>query len=210
MQEAERAIVVGERSAGEVLGANIIKLPTGALFEYARAGFKTSHGATLEGKGVKPDVEMKLDRDSLLKGEDNQIQEAVRQIKLRKEEAKNRAPEKVEPPPPPPPAVIKAPSAIPQVNTEAEKTAEESSKRDSSFKSSPEADQVMERYIKAVGGREALERLKNRVSVGVCTYPFQNLMGKVTIYEEAPYKRSMQIEIPNLGTTKIVFDGKRG
>ena len=206
LQETGRAIVVGERSAGEVLGANIIKLPTGALFEYARAGFKTSHGAILEGKGVKPDVEMKLDRDSLLKGEDNQIQEAVRQIKLRKEEAKNRAPEKVEPPPP---AVIKAPSVIAPVNTEAEKAAE-SSKRDSSFKSSPEADQVMERYIKAVGGREALERLKNRVSIGVCTYPFQNLTGKVTIYEEAPYKRSMEIEIPNLGTTKIVFDGKRG
>ena len=209
LQETGRAIVVGERSAGEVLGANIIKLPTGALFEYARAGFKTSQGATLEGKGVKPDVEMKLDRNSLLKGEDNQVQEAVRLIKLRKEEAKNRAPDKVEPPPPPPPVAVKAPTVVVTADAEAER-GEASSKRDSSFKSSPEADQIMERYIKAIGGREALRRLKNRVSVGVCTYPFQSLTGKVTIYEEAPYKRSMQIEIPNLGTTKVVFDGKRG
>lgn len=208
LQETGRAVVVGERSAGEVLGANIIRLPTGALFEYARAGFKTSHGATLEGKGVKPDVEVKLDRDSLLKGEDNQILEAVRQIKLRKQEAKNRTGDKVEPPPPPPPIIVKAPSPAAPVNTEAGK-GEAPRTPNSSFKSSPEADQVMERYIKVVGGREALERLKNRVSVGVCTYPFENLTGKITIYEEAPYKHSMQIEIPNLGTTKIVFDGKR-
>ncbi|HJU54441.1 MAG TPA: S41 family peptidase, partial [Pyrinomonadaceae bacterium] len=62
LQESGRARVVGERSAGAVLGADIKELPTGALFEYARAGFKTSEGATLEGKGVTPDVETRLSR----------------------------------------------------------------------------------------------------------------------------------------------------
>lgn len=211
LQETGRALIVGERSAGEVLGANIIKLPTGALFEYARAGFKTGRGATLEGKGVVPDVEKRLDRNSLLKGEDNQLQEAIRQIELLKESANNKRPDSTQPPPPPPPApvVVKLPSAITTGNTEAEK-AEGASKRDSSFKSTPQVDLIMERYIKAVGGREALERLKNRVSVGICTYPFQGLSGKVVLYEEAPNKSSLQIEIPNLGITKVVFDGKRG
>jgi carboxyl-terminal processing protease len=215
LQESGRALIVGERSAGEVLGADIIRLPTGALFEYARAGFKTAQGATLEGKGVTPDIEKKLDRLSLLKGEDNQLQEAIRQIKLQKESANNKTPDPVPssptstPPPPPAPIVITVPSATASSSTGAAKE-EGASTRGSLFKSSPQADLVMERYIKAVGGREALERIKNRVSIGVCTYPFQELSGKIVIYEEAPDKRSMEIEIPNLGITKIVFDGKRG
>jgi carboxyl-terminal processing protease len=216
LQESRRALVVGERSSGQVLGANIIKLPTGALFEYARAGFKTSLGATLEGKGVTPDVETKLDRSSLLKGEDDQLQEAIRQIELGKENAKSRTPDSVPPPPPPPPlppppapVVVKIPAATASSGAESGKV-EAASRHGSSLKSTPQADLVMERYIKAIGGREALERLKNRVSVGVCTYPYQGLSGKIVINEEAPDKRSMLIEIPNLGVTKVVFDGKRG
>jgi carboxyl-terminal processing protease len=207
LQESGRAKVVGERSAGAVLGADIKELPTGALFEYARAGFKTSEGATLEGKGVKPDVETHLSRDALLKGEDDQLREAVRQVKLGKGEGQNGgwlsgpvtesvlgaiaaavpAPKQSESAPPPPPP---APAPV--------------------FKSAPEAERVMERYIKALGGREALERLTSRVSTGVCTYPFQNLTGKVVIYEQAPYKRSFEIDVPNMGVKKFVFDGERG
>jgi carboxyl-terminal processing protease len=209
LQESGRALIVGEQSSGEVLGANIIRLPTGALFEYARAGFKTSQGVTLEGKGVTPDVEKKLDRSSLLKGEDNQLQEAIRQIELYKESAKNKTPDTIAPPPPPAPIVVKPTSTPASSNTE-EAEVGGASKSGSSFKSTPQADLVMERYIKAVGGREAIERLKNRVSVGVCTFPFQELSGKIVIYEEAPDKKSMEIDIPNLGMTKIVFDGKRG
>ncbi|HYG80346.1 MAG TPA: S41 family peptidase, partial [Pyrinomonadaceae bacterium] len=182
LQESGRAKVVGERSAGAVLGADIKELPTGALFEYARAGFKTSEGATLEGKGVTPDVETRLSRAALLKGEDDQLQEAVRQVKLGKGEEPDggwlsgpvtssvlgaiaaAVPKKSESAPAPPPA--------------------------HAFKSTPEAEQIMERYIKALGGRHALERLTSRVSTGVCTFPFQNLTGKVVVYEQAPYKRS--------------------
>jgi carboxyl-terminal processing protease len=209
LQETGRASVVGERSAGAVLGANIIKLPTGALFEYARAGFKTARGATLEGKGVRPDVELKLDRGSLLRGEDNQLQEAVRQIELRKESADAKRPDAARQQPPPAPVVVEVPS-MPAPDSAMAGKAEGAAARASQFKSTPQADMIMERYIKAVGGREALEGLKNRVSVGVCTYPLQSLSGKVVIYEEAPDKRSTQIEIPNLGVTKVVFDGKRG
>jgi carboxyl-terminal processing protease len=210
LQESGRALIVGERSAGEVLGANIIKLPTGALFEYARAGFQTSDGATLEGKGVTPNVEKKLERNSLLRGEDDQLQEAVRQIKLQKDRAVNNAPASVQQPPPPAPqSVVVGPALSAPNRVETDKSASLPEPA-FAFKSTPEAEAIMERYIKAVGGREALERLKNRVSVGVCTYPFQGLSGKVVIYEEAPDKRSLTLEIANLGVMKVVFDGKRG
>lgn len=200
LQESGRAKVVGERSAGAVLGADIKELPTGALFEYARAGFKTSEGATLEGKGVTPDVEKRLTRDALLRGEDEQLQEAVRQLNLSPQGtslsdwfgAVVGIPGDIAPPPPP--AVKK--ESRPEPSAPA-------------FKSTPEAERIMERYIKALGGREALERLTSRVSRGVCNYPFQNMTGKVRIYEEAPYKRSLEIEVPNLGLKKIVFDGER-
>lgn len=216
LQESGRALIVGERSSGEVLGANIIKLPTGALFEYARAGFTTGQGATLEGKGVMPDIEKKLDRISLLKGEDSQLQEAIRQIAIRKEGANNKTPDTVQAsptsstaPPPPAPLVGKLPPTQVSISDEAAPN-EGASTRSPTFKSTPQADLIMERYLKAVGGREALERIKNRVSVGVCTYPFQEMSGKIVVYEEAPYKMSMEIDIPNVGITKIVFDGKRG
>jgi hypothetical protein len=211
LQESGRAVIVGERSAGQVLGANFLKLPTGALFEYPRAGFKTSSGATLEGKGVTPDVEKKLDRALLLKGEDNQLQEAVRQIEIRKSKAGNvvAATSESSPPPPAPKAVVQAPGAVTSSWDETEKSATQQA-RAPSYKSTPQAELVMERYINAVGGKEAIEKLKNRVSVGVCTYPMQGLSGKVVMYDEAPYKKSLEIDIPNLGVIREVFDGKRG
>lgn len=210
LQESGRALIVGEQSAGEVLGANIIRLPTGALFEYARAGFKTSQGVTLEGKGVTPDVEKKLERGSLLKGEDNQLQEAIKQIELHRESAKNRTTDAIASSPPPAPIVVNPTSPPPPAGKTEAAQVEGASESGPSFKSTPQAELVMERYIKAVGGREAIERLKNRVSAGVCTYPFQDLSGKIMIYEEAPDKKSMEIDVPNVGIMKIVFDGKRG
>ena len=202
LQESGRAKVVGERSAGAVLGADIKELPTGALFEYARAGFKTSEGATLEGKGVTPDVETHLTRASLLKGEDDQLQEAVRQVKTGKGEETSggwlSGPVAT--------SVLGAiAAAVPATRSEAAPPPPAPA-----FKSTPEAEQIMERYIKALGGREALERVTSRVSTGVCTYPFQSLKGKVVIYEQAPHKRSLEIEVPDVGVKKFVFDGERG
>ncbi|HEY0406843.1 MAG TPA: S41 family peptidase [Pyrinomonadaceae bacterium] len=209
LQESGRALIVGERSAGQALGANIKLLPTGALFEYARAGFTTSEGATLEGVGVKPDIEKKLDRAALLKGEDSQLQEAVRQIELHKESSRINSSTPADPPPPVQLTVTNPNASAPSV-ANPEQSAAAAAAPAHVFKSTPEADAIMERYIKAIGGREALERLKNRVSVGVCAYPFQDLTGKIVIYEQAPDQRSMVVDIPNLGVLRVVFDGQRG
>jgi carboxyl-terminal processing protease len=81
MQEAGRAIIVGERSAGAALPSFIQKLPTGALFQYAIADFRTPKGTLIEGRGVVPDVEIKLRRAALLEGRDIQLDAALEQIK---------------------------------------------------------------------------------------------------------------------------------
>ena len=81
MQELGRAVVVGERTAGAALPSIIQKLPTGALFQYAIGDFKTPNGTLIEGRGVTPDVEVKLTRRSLLEGRDAQLEAAIEQIK---------------------------------------------------------------------------------------------------------------------------------
>jgi carboxyl-terminal processing protease len=81
MQEIGRAIVVGERSAGAALPSIFTKLPTGALFQFAVGDFRTPRGVLVEGRGVMPDIEVKLSRRELLRGRDSQLNAAIEQIR---------------------------------------------------------------------------------------------------------------------------------
>lgn len=80
LQSMGRAVIVGESSAGAALPSIIQRLPTGALFQYAIADFKTPSGKLIEGAGVRPDVEVPLTRSSLLSGHDAQLEAAVSQV----------------------------------------------------------------------------------------------------------------------------------
>ncbi len=77
LQELRRAVIVGEPSAGMVLPSTFEKLPTGALFQYAHADFRTPSGVLIEGRGVAPDIEIKHNRASLLAGGDAQLDAAI-------------------------------------------------------------------------------------------------------------------------------------
>jgi carboxyl-terminal processing protease len=84
IQEIGRATVVGEPSMGAALPSQIIQLPTGARLQYAVADFKTPKGVLIEGRGVRPDVEVSLSRRALLEGRDSQLEAAIEQIKKSK------------------------------------------------------------------------------------------------------------------------------
>jgi carboxyl-terminal processing protease len=88
LQELGRAVVVGERTVGAALPSYFQKLPTGALFQYAIADFKTPKGMLIEGRGVAPDIEVKLTRRALLEGRDPQLDAAIEQIKKQSKERK--------------------------------------------------------------------------------------------------------------------------
>lgn len=83
LQDIGRAKIVGETTAGAVLPSVMERLPTGALFQYAIADYKSPNKIFIEGRGVQPDIVANLTRDSLLKGRDLQIEAAVKEI-LRK------------------------------------------------------------------------------------------------------------------------------
>ena len=80
LQESGRAKVVGDTSAGMVLPSMFEKLPTGYLFQYAFADFRTTRDILLEGRGVRPDVEVPQTRAALLAGRDAQLDAAVKLI----------------------------------------------------------------------------------------------------------------------------------
>jgi carboxyl-terminal processing protease len=86
LQTTGRAVVVGERSPGWVLGTQSVLLPNGSLFVYPDRQYRTPDGTVLEGRGVVPDVEIALERELLLQGIDSQLQAAVKTIAKRMQE----------------------------------------------------------------------------------------------------------------------------
>jgi len=81
LQALGRAAVVGERSPGSALESDVMIFPNGAVFLYPVAEIKIPDGAVLEGRGVVPDIEARLTRESLLKGVDSQLDAAIRHVK---------------------------------------------------------------------------------------------------------------------------------
>ena len=77
IRENDRALIVGERTAGEALPSITLELPTGAVFLYPIANFKTAKGNFLEGNGVTPDFVVSLDRKELLIGTDPHVEKAL-------------------------------------------------------------------------------------------------------------------------------------
>jgi carboxyl-terminal processing protease len=77
LQAIGRAQVVGERTPGMVLVADVIELPHGATLVYPMAETVVADGTVLEGRGVIPDVEVNLTLQSLADGRDLQLQAAI-------------------------------------------------------------------------------------------------------------------------------------
>jgi carboxyl-terminal processing protease len=81
IQENGRGKVIGETSAGAILLSVFDPLPTGYMFQYAISDYKSPKNILIEGRGVKPDREVVLTRESLLAGRDVQLDAAVAEIR---------------------------------------------------------------------------------------------------------------------------------
>jgi carboxyl-terminal processing protease len=227
LQEAGRAILVGQRSAGNTLPSAIKKLPTGAIFQYGFANFETQNGRRLEGQGVVPDVTVGLSRRGLLRAGDPQLRAAI--VRLRKEIRLLQRPKELiadvstipemtrpaaivgprtrvvigQPPPvtritiledPPPPAPRKG----------------SSSNSESTASGLPSVEAILDRYLKASGGKSAFEKITSRVSTGTVDLTSLDLHGKVEFVEQSPNRLSMIVDAPGLGVMQRTFDGTSG
>jgi len=77
LQALGRASVVGVRTPGNVLIAEVVPLPDGSTLVYPVAQTTLADGSVLEGQGVVPDVEVALDAASLREGRDLQLEAAI-------------------------------------------------------------------------------------------------------------------------------------
>lgn len=80
LQETGRAFIIGKKTAGKDLDADLEKLPTGAYLIYASGEPHTPKGIVIEGRGVIPNKEVNLTRQELLEGKDAQLEAAVEYI----------------------------------------------------------------------------------------------------------------------------------
>ncbi|HXO44380.1 MAG TPA: hypothetical protein VN846_02820 [Candidatus Cybelea sp.] len=73
----------------------------------------------------------------------------------------------------------------------------------------PTADQILDRYVKAVGGRDAWLKFTSRVTTGTIEVPSMNLSGMVLIHEKAP-DRLLATVIINGAAFRQGFNGTLG
>jgi len=72
----------------------------------------------------------------------------------------------------------------------------------------PPADQLLGKYLSAVGGEEALQKVTSRVQKGTLT-AFGGQHFPVDVYSKAPEKRLSVMHLPN-GDSVTAFDGNQG
>lgn len=77
LQEARRAVIVGERTGGAVLISRDTELPDGGSLTLSRADFVTSGGVRLEKQGVTPDLTVALTPDDRRAGRDPVLDAAI-------------------------------------------------------------------------------------------------------------------------------------
>ena len=227
LKETRRATVVGVRSAGNTLPSEIKKLPTGAIFQYGFANLETQNGFRLVGQGVSADVTVELSRKSLLRGGDPQLSAALsvlrdkihgreKQGELIADVATTPAPPQSAPKvvaparvaigPPPPVRVdvtLDPPPSVPP------KKKSENLADSTRVASMPSVSEILDKYLEASGGRDALEKITSRVATGTVELTSLGVKGTVEFVERAPNQSSVIINAPGLGIMQRTFDGRR-
>jgi hypothetical protein len=74
----------------------------------------------------------------------------------------------------------------------------------------PTLDQVLEKYVQAVGGPSAFEKVTSRVMKGAVEVPDDNTTGTVEVYAKAPDLYRATYNFPGYGIVELVLAGDRG
>jgi hypothetical protein len=71
----------------------------------------------------------------------------------------------------------------------------------------PSADQVLDAYVKALGGKDAVMKLNSRIIKGTFEIPAMGVSATAEIQQKAPNKSSLFIDVPGFGVVQQGFDG---
>lgn len=74
----------------------------------------------------------------------------------------------------------------------------------------PTADEVLAKYVEALGGAAALKAVTSRVTKGTLDVVGVSRGGKFEIYAQAPNKSFTLIEAGQIGTVKVGYNGRSG
>jgi carboxyl-terminal processing protease len=191
LRETGRALLVGERSAGATLPSVAKELPTGAILQYAFADFRTPRGNLIEGRGVNPDINVKLNRRMLLAGRDAQLEIAISLIQPQ----------------------VPTPQFRPDTST-TDATDDERAQNNATTNASvdPQVEPIINAYVQAIGGQAALEKISSRISQGTFNGSFagMSISTNMQIIEKAPDKSVTLISIPGVGVMRRSFTGTYG
>jgi carboxyl-terminal processing protease len=210
LQENGRILVVGERTAGEALPAGTVELATGAVLMYPVANFRTSQGKYVEGHGVQPDFVVALDRKSLLKGEDPQLNKALDLINNGTEFPKvvNGDPtgpkiilgDEDTPPPPPKkaPPVVGGGSGLAAARPPAQKPKD------------ARALKVLTDFAAAIGGADGVRKIASYEVNGNARIgeAGADVWTQYHAYRELPDKYSIIMSSPSMGEIREIHNGK--
>jgi outer membrane lipoprotein-sorting protein len=72
----------------------------------------------------------------------------------------------------------------------------------------PTVDQVLDKYVQAIGGKAAIEKQTSRAGKGTFEIPAFGASGTAETYEKAPNKSAAIIDIPGFGVIREGYDGK--
>ncbi|MGH9769201.1 MAG: hypothetical protein ACREAB_17375 [Blastocatellia bacterium] len=72
----------------------------------------------------------------------------------------------------------------------------------------PTVDQILDNYVQAIGGREAMEKLSSRVIKGTFEISSMGLKGEIEFYAKAPNKLLTVQNIPGIGVIRDGYDGQ--
>lgn len=74
----------------------------------------------------------------------------------------------------------------------------------------PTVDEVLNKYVEALGGAAAFDAVNSRVTKGTLDIPGVSRGGTFETYEQAPNKFLTVMEAYPIGTRKLAFDGRNG
>jgi outer membrane lipoprotein-sorting protein len=71
----------------------------------------------------------------------------------------------------------------------------------------PSVDQILDKFVQAIGGKAAIEKVTSRVSKGTFEIPAMGAGGPIELYAKAPNKNLVIINIPGFGIVQQGYNG---